>query len=169
MTMLNIEIKSVLRDRTAMERRLEEVGAEHTVVLRQRDTFYAVPTGWLKLREIAGEPAELISYERPTDSAQARASAYSRQVLEDVEGWKALLGRVLPVDVVVQKERTLWMLDHTRIHLDRVEDLGDYIELETAVGEIGEEDARAECDRVIELLALDRGEFLSLPYRDLLG
>ncbi len=166
--MQNIEIKSVLPDRPRIERRLAELGAEQTVVLRQRDTFYSVSKGWLKLREIAGEPSELISYERSTDSAGARKSEYSRAVLEDVELWKWLIGRVLPVEVVVQKERTLWILEHTRVHLDRVVDLGDYLELETAVFEIGADEAKAECERIIDDLALDRAQFLSQPYRDLL-
>lgn len=166
--MRNIEIKCVLSDRRAVEARLAELGAEEVWVARQRDTFYTVPRGWLKLREHEGGEAELIAYARATDTSGPRASDFERAVIDDVQLWKRLLAKALPVDIVVQKERTLWMYRHTRVHLDRVEDLGDYLELETLVGEIEEDEARAENEAVIEALALDRDSFLAVPYRDLL-
>ena len=166
--MRNIEIKCVLDDRQAIEARLEELGADRVWVARQRDTFYAVTHGWLKLREHEGGEAELIAYVRATDTSEPRASDFERAVIDDVELWKRLLGMALTVDVVVQKERTLWMHRHTRVHLDRVEDLGDYLELETLIGEIDEDEARAENEAIIETLALDRGSFLAVPYRELL-
>ena len=166
--MRNIEIKCVLTGRQAIEKRLEELGAELVWVARQRDTFYAVTHGWLKLREHEGGDAELIGYVRATDTSAPRPSDFERVVIEDSEQWKRLLGKVLEVDAVVQKERTLWMHRHTRVHLDRVEDLGDYLELETLVDEIDEVEARAENEALIAALELDRGAFLAVPYRDLL-
>ena len=68
----------------------------------------------------------------------------------------------------MQKERTFWQHGHTRVHLDRVEDLGDYVELETACDVIGEDAARAEAQALIAALALDPADFVPLPYRDLL-
>lgn len=166
--MRNIEIKCVLGDRQAIEERLASLGAELVWVARQRDTFYAVPHGWLKLREHEGGQAELIAYARPTDTSEPRFSEYERGMIEDAELWKRLLGRALDVEVVVEKERTLWSYRRTRVHLDRVEDLGDYLELETVVEGVDGEQARAEGEAVIEALELDRKEFLAASYRDLL-
>ncbi len=164
-----MEIKCPLADREVVEDRLEAIGAGWHWTRRQIDTFFAVPTGWLKLREPDGANPELISYRRPTDHAGPRTSEYDVLPIDDPDLVKRLLSRVLPVDGVVEKTRTLWVHAHTRIHLDRVVGLGNYIELETVVDGIGEEDARAEADRLIDALALPRDAFLAVPYRDLLA
>ena len=132
------------------------------------DTFYAVPRGWLKLREAEDPDAELISYER-AERAGVLTSEYHRQPCPDVEGWRALLGHVLEAEAVVRKQRTLLLWQHTRIHLDRVEGLGDFVELETVVDGISEEEGRAESLAVRHALELDPATFLSVPYRALLA
>lgn len=168
--MQNIEIKTPLRDREKAERRLQALGARQMWTRPQVDTFFRVvsPSGWLKLRESEGRPPELISYERSTGSAAPRPSDYDVIVIKGPEAWKRLLGRVLPVEAVVEKERTLWIYEHTRVHLDRVRGLGEFLELETVVDDIPLEEARAETARLVETLALDPEEFISRPYKDLL-
>jgi len=166
--MENIEIKTPLEDRAAAERRLRALGAREMGAIGQRDTFFDVPRGWLKLREQEGRPPELIAYLRSTQDAGPRPSQYDVRILDDAPSWKRLLGRVLPVDGVVEKTRTLWIHGHTRIHLDRVAGLGEFLELETMVEGITLQEAQAEAGRLVEALGLDRGAFLSRPYRDLL-
>ena len=169
--MQNIEVKSPLHDPEKTEIRLCALGARKMWTRRQVDTFFRVPSesGWLKLRESEGRPAELISYERSTGYAGPRPSNYDIVIVKDPPTWKRLLGRVVPVEIVVEKERTLWIYEHTRIHLDRVQDLGQFIELETVVDERSFEEARAETERVVEALALDAAEVLAVPYKDLIG
>jgi predicted adenylyl cyclase CyaB len=164
----NIEVKCRLRDRAAIEDRLESLGAVWTWTRRQRDTFFTVPRGWLKLREVEGATAELISYVRPTDDAGPRASEYDVLSVPDPDLVQRLLGRVLAPDAVVVKVRTLWLLEHTRIHLDRVDGLGDWLELETVVDGITPAEGEAESRRMVETLGLDEGDFVAVPYRDLL-
>lgn len=166
--MQNIEIKCPLPERARVERRLREMGAEPRWTRRQRDTFFAVPEGWLKLREAEGVLPELIAYRRSTDTDGPRPSDYVRARLEDAELWKELLAVVLPRETVVEKERTLWRAGRTRVHLDRVRGLGEFLELETAADEVGEREARRECDELIAALELDRASFLAVPYRALL-
>lgn len=166
--MQNIEVKARLHDRAKAERRLEALGARRLWSRRQKDTFFAVPMGWLKLREAEERPSELISYLRSTESAGPRASDYDVIVVKDPPTWKRLLGRVLPVDKVVEKERTLWIYEQTRIHLDRVDGLGEFLELETVVESLDPSAARAENERVVRALALDPADFLAMPYRDLI-
>ncbi len=166
--MRNIEIKTPLHARADVERRLEALGARRSWVRRQKDTFFGVPRGWLKLREVEGAMAELIAYRRVDDPAGFKTSHYDIEAVRDAAAWKRLLGRVLALDAVVEKERTLWFYEHTRIHLDRVVGLGDYLELETVVRDIDADAARAETGQVIEALALCPGEFISVRYRDLL-
>ncbi len=166
--MQNIEIKAHLRDRENVERRLEAMGAQRMWCRRQKDTFFKVAQGWLKLREVPDEMPEIISYRRSTEDANPRSSEYDVVAVQDTKTWMRLLSRVLPLDKVVDKERTLWVYEHTRIHLDRVANLGDYLELETVVVDLEPEEARTETERIIYVLALDRKDFISLPYRDLL-
>lgn len=165
----NIEIKAPLRDRNRVEAKLAALGARRLWTLRQRDTFFGVEKGWLKVREVEGRPGELISYRRSTEDAGPRTSEYDVIVVGDAGACLRLLGRVLPVEKVVAKERTLWIYEHTRVHLDRVEKLGDFIELETVVEGTSLGEARAESERVADTLGLRPEEYIAVPYRDLPG
>lgn len=166
--MHNVEIKSRTDRLARVRERAEALGAEWQWSRAQRDTFYGVPRGWLKLRESDPEVAELISYTRATDRSGPRLSAYDVAPLDDAGRWHRLLGRVLEVEAVVEKQRELWIWRHTRIHLDQVRGLGEFVELETVVRDITAEEAEAETHRVIEALALDPAQFLAVPYRELL-
>ena len=166
--MQNIEIKTPIACFEKTEERLESMGAEKVWRRQQSDTFFDVPQGWLKLREADQAKPQMISYVRTTESSAPRPSSYDLIQLDDAEAWKNLLGRVLPMDCVVTKKRTLWIWKHTRIHLDQVEFLGNYLELETVVDGISLAEAEAEANQVIELLNLNRMEFISIPYREML-
>jgi predicted adenylyl cyclase CyaB len=165
--MQNIEVKVRLHDRANVERRLAALGARKMWTLRQKDTFFAVRMGWLKLRETDGRPPEVISYRRSTGHVGPRASDYDVLLVDDAAAWIRLLGRVLPVDKVIEKERTLWIYDHTRVHLDQVDGLGEFLELETVVEALDPAAARAETSRIADVLGLDPADFVAAPYRDL--
>ncbi|MDP7033741.1 MAG: class IV adenylate cyclase [Planctomycetota bacterium] len=165
----NIEIKAPLPNRDLTETRLRELGARVCWTRTQVDTFYDVPHGWLKIRETSESGSELISYVRPIDSAAPRVSDYDVLPIEPTATWKRLLERVLPVTAQVKKERTLWMYKNTRIHLDQVRKLGQFLELETLVGTRSPEEARRETDSILRALELDSTTFLAVPYLDLLS
>lgn len=164
---INIEVKSRLRDRSALEVRLLALGAQEEWRRRQVDTFWRVERGWMKLREEAGR-AELITYVRDQGSSAPRPSDYDVLPVDDVPAWKRALGRVLDVEAVVEKERTLWLWSHTRVHLDRVDGLGDFVELETVSRGISVTEAEAEAAHVVRELALERSDFIPSPYKVLL-
>jgi predicted adenylyl cyclase CyaB len=107
----------------------ESLGAECQDVLMQCDTYFHVPQGRLKLREEQGATSHLISYVR-SDQSEPRESRYRIVEVEHPEELKAALTEVLGVKVVVEKRRQLFLWQGVRIHLDRVERLGDFIELE---------------------------------------
>ncbi len=109
------------------------LGAAERGVLDQRDTYFRVPHGRLKLRE-EGASAQLIAYERPDQAAQ-RESSYRIVAVEEAEELKAALAAALGVSVTVAKERRLFLWEGVRIHLDKVKGLGDFIELEAVIGE----------------------------------
>lgn len=164
--MQNIEIKSRLADPETMERKVLELGADFVWSRQQRDTFYRVSSGYLKLREAGGETAELIAYTRAPGS-DPRPSHYEIAVVADPAGLARVLARSLGVRAVVNKTRRLFQWRHTRIHLDDVDGLGWFLELETVVTGISGAEAEAETRVLIAKLALDPREFLDRPYVEL--
>ena len=142
--------------------------AEDGGTLTQRDTYFVVPRGWLKLREEAGAEAHLIAYERP-DLAGKRESRYRIVAVPDPEEMREALASVLGVRIVVAKERRLFLREGVRIHLDRVDDLGDFIEFE-GVAE-GEEDLGRFEALLADLrmaFAIKDADLLAASYSDLL-
>jgi len=162
----NIEIKAPVADVAALTARIEALGARREWTHRQRDVFFRVPTGYLKLRSVEGHPGELIAYVRAAGTGP-RPSDYDIARVDDPATLERVLAQSLGLRGTVAKTRTLFLWRHTRIHLDRVEGLGDFMELETVVEGISEEAARAEAAAAIEALALDPAAFLDRPYLEM--
>ncbi len=72
------------------------------------------------------------------------------------------------VEVIVEKERNLYIYKNTRIHLDNVKKLGAYLELETVVKDITKEEAIREFEDVVNFLNLNLSVQIKKSYRDLL-
>lgn len=140
---------------------------------RQVDRYFAVPEGRLKLRVIAydTEPsrAELIAYRRP-DAAGSRWSAYRITPLapDVANDLTATLAHVLPAVAEVRKRREIAIWRSTRIHLDDVEGLGPFVELETVLADREEARAEAEHREVIERLGLAAWPVEATSYSDML-
>jgi predicted adenylyl cyclase CyaB len=162
----NLELKTRLDDPQAALRRARELGAELWGDLRQTDTYFNVPKGRLKLRETAGLQAELIAYERGEEAAD-RASDYEIARTPDPAPLLDVLTRALGVIAVVRKRRTLVTLDTARIHIDNVEKLGSFLEIEVAVGE-DEAAARARFDSLLVGLGYTPEDGIRASYLDLL-
>jgi homotetrameric cytidine deaminase len=154
----NLEIKARDADPSRSLERALALGAEDRGEIEQRDTYFARATGRLKLREQTPGDAELIQYRRPDESGP-RVSQY--RIVPAPEGLKEALEATLGVLVVVEKRRRLLLADHVRIHLDRVEGLGDFIELEA----VGDEDSAAIDSLRVKL---EIGEPIAGSYSDLL-
>ena len=131
----NVELKALDPDPARSLERALALGAEDRGVIVQRDTYFRVRHGRLKLREEEPGEAHLIAYSRP-DAAEVRVSSYRVVPVADPAGMRAALGETNGVDVVVEKRRRLLLWETVRIHLDEVEGLGSFLELE-AVAEPG--------------------------------
>jgi adenylate cyclase class 2 len=133
---LNLELKA--RD-TDPERSLatcKNLGAEDHGILLQKDTYFHVTRGRLKLRRQNDGNAQLIAYERPNLTGR-RESHYRIVEVNDVSELEAALAGVLDIAAVVKKTRRLFVFDGVRIHLDQVEGLGRFIEFEGVASENG--------------------------------
>jgi predicted adenylyl cyclase CyaB len=165
----NIEIKARIASVEALLPRARALAGGTPELIVQDDSFFNVPQGRLKLREFADGSAELIHYHR-ADSAEAKASDYVRVPVPDAAALRAALARALGMQGRVQKQRWLLTVGATRIHLDRVEGLGDFMELEVVLRE-GQSDAEgsATAEALMRELGLADAERLAGAYLDLLA
>jgi homotetrameric cytidine deaminase len=165
----NVELKARDRDPARSLQRALALGAEDHGELRQRDTYFATSRGRLKLREQEPGGAELIAYERD-DAAEARESRYRLAPVADGAALREALDEALGRTVVVAKRRRLLLWEGVRIHLDEVEGLGSFVELE-GVAEPGS-DLGAEGERVATLraeLGIADRDLVATGYADLLA
>ena len=135
--------------------------------MKQLDTYFNVPQGRLKLREINTDEAELIYYER-SDLAESRYSNYQICDIPEPVAFKGIATMAWGVKGVVEKQRELWMFGDTRIHLDEVKDLGQFVELETVIREQTETEAQAEHQLVKNALGIKEEDLVSVSYSDLI-
>ncbi|WCB92493.1 Cytidine deaminase [Baekduia alba] len=154
----NVELKARDQDPESTLRAALAHGAQDHGVLQQVDTYFAAREGRLKLREERRDGAEpeatLIAYAR-ADAAAARTSAYHLVDVPDPGALTAALDAALGTVVVVQKLRRLLLWEDVRIHLDEVQDLGTFVELEAvapADSDLGDEHRKvAELRAVLKL------------------
>jgi predicted adenylyl cyclase CyaB len=163
----NIEIKARIDRVETLLPRARSLADVEPVVIDQDDTFFNVPHGRLKLRQFADGTAELIHYERP-DTGEAKASDYVRVPVPDPAALREALARACGVRGRVRKRRWLLLAGQTRIHIDRVESLGDYMELEVVLRE-GQSDAEGEriAEALMQQLGLADAPRLAGAYLDL--
>ena len=167
--MRNVQLKERCPDLEGVRARAERLGAGYAGTFSQRDTFFVSGgLGRLKLREPDDGPAELIAYRR-ADLAAARSSDYDIYPVADPDRLRAVLTAALGEAGVVEKRRRLYLLDRTRIHLDQVRELGDFVELETVLGGAPEADAQAELARIAAGLEIRRETLVAVAYVDLLA
>ncbi|XP_045130207.1 adenylate cyclase CyaB-like isoform X1 [Portunus trituberculatus] len=133
----NTEIKARVHDVAKLHKIAAELSQSSGEVLHQEDTFFNAQQGRLKLRVIKDKKEELIYYERP-DQEGPKCSDYvkvDRKAGELSGDIKLLLSRSLGIKGSVKKTRTLYMVGQTRIHVDKVENLGDFMELEVMLND----------------------------------
>ena len=131
---VNIEIKSRVRDPARIKILAEALTCAAGERIEQEDVFFVVPRGRLKLRILSTISAELIYYERE-DHAGPKESRYVISRTSEPESLRNVLEKSLGVRGIVRKKRSLYQIDQTRIHLDEVEGLGSFAELEVVMKE----------------------------------
>lgn len=164
--MRNVELKFRCADLGVIRLRAEALGAEDRGGLSQWDSFFAAPLGRLKLRDFGDGRGELIAYRRP-DSTEARGSDYLLANVTDPDALRGVLSFGLGDAGAVRKQRRLFLWRHTRIHLDLVEGLGEFVELETVIVEQSEAAAHEELRWVVDALGLRDEDRIARAYVDL--
>jgi predicted adenylyl cyclase CyaB len=165
----NVEIKARIPSVDALVPRVQALADQGPFEIRQDDTYFVCAAGKLKLRMFAEGQGELIYYRRanqlgPKESFYLRSPTTAPDVLR--ESLTLACGQVGRV----QKHRTLFLAGRTRIHLDRVSKLGDFLELEVVLeeGEPTEAGVR-EAHGLLDRLGIARSQLIEGGYLDLLG
>jgi homotetrameric cytidine deaminase len=166
--MRNVELKA--RDPESA-RTLElalALGASDEGEIFQRDTYFGASRARVKLREQTPGDDELIAYRRPDDD-DARVSEYLRVAVPDATALREALDAAYGTRVVVAKKRRLLLWQDVRIHLDEVDGLGSYLELEALAPQEGDLDAASEkVERLRGELKIEDADLVAGSYSDLL-
>jgi len=164
----NIEIKAHARDFGEIRSRAEKLSDTPVEVIPQEDIFFNTPQGRLKLRILAPDRGELIYYTRP-DQEGPKRSDYHIARTSDPENLKRVLELAYGIRGIVKKTRYLYLVGQTRVHLDDVKGLGQFMELEVVMKD-GQDDAEGEtiADKLMSSLGVERSDLIEGAYMDLL-
>lgn len=165
----NVEIKAYIDSIAAVLPKALMVATAAPVEIQQDDTFFQCANGRLKLRAFDAQRGELIFYSR-ANQAGPKESFYlistttqPQQLREVLAAAHGVVGRVI-------KHRTLVIAGRTRIHLDRVENLGEFLELEVVLedGETSEAGMK-EAYALMQQLGVGEEQLIEGAYVDLLA
>ena len=165
----NVEIKARISSVDALVPIAAALAGDGPTEIEQDDTFFRCDTGRLKLRDFLDGSGELIFYRR-ADQAGPKESFYLRSVTSTPGTLRDALSLAYGQAGRVVKHRTLFLVGRTRVHLDRVERLGDFLELEVVLdeGEPSEAGVR-EAHAIMRQLGVEAHRLIEGAYVDLLG
>jgi len=165
----NIEVKAHVLNRDALIEPAQQLAGAEGIDIEQDDTFFRCAAGRLKLRTFSAEHGQLIFYQRP-DAAGPSASFYTATVTTDPDGLRQALTLAYGTAGRVRKHRVLVVAGRTRIHLDRVEGLGDFVELEVAIDDPADARAAAtETEEIMSALGIEPAQLVPTAYVDLIN
>ncbi len=165
----NVEIKARVESLSALVPLVDEIATEGPTQISQDDTFFPCRSGRLKLREFSADSGELIFYRR-SDVAGPKESFYVITRTTEPGLLRETLNYAYGVVGRVKKERTLYLVGRTRVHLDRVNGLGEFFELEVVLAEDESiETGEAVARRLLVELQISDLQLVELAYVDLLA
>jgi predicted adenylyl cyclase CyaB len=165
----NVEIKAVLQNRDAIVTAASIKSDSVPEMISQHDFFFRCGAGRLKLRVFEPDCGELIQYDRE-DLAGPRTSRYQIAYTSTPEILLNILTRTLGLIGEVRKTRILFLIGQTRVHIDTVEGLGDFLELEVVLRpEQSESDGRRIAEELLAEFGIKNDQLIAKAYVDLLA
>lgn len=128
----NVEIKARIENVAVLTPRVAAIASEGPLEIAQDDTFFTCGNGRLKLRAFSIDAGELIFYKR-ANQAGPKESFFIRSPTTSPETLRESLSLAYGQIGRIRKYRTLFLVGRTRVHLDRVEGLGHFLELEVVL------------------------------------
>ncbi len=168
MSHINIEFKAKAKDIVVLEEKLKTllptfIGEDH-----QKDTYYDVNIGRLKLREGNIENA-LIWYSRENIAGAKQSDILLYKHTPD-EALKTILEKLHGIKIIVDKKRRIYFVENVKFHFDRVEGLGTFVEVEAidSDGTIGIEKLKEQCDYYSNFFDIQQQDFMEVSYSDMM-
>ncbi|XP_066145735.1 uncharacterized protein [Euwallacea fornicatus] len=171
--MRNIEIKAKVTNLSHLLQQAKNLSQSEPTLISQHDTFYNCTTGRLKLRRLLKSGSgELIFYDRP-DTEGPKLSSYEKTNLSNNDQLSSLhnvLAKALGIKSEVKKNRHLFLVGQTRVHIDEVESLGNFMELEVCLNsDQSEKDGEKIAYDLMAKLGVSEKDLISGAYADLLA
>ncbi|MBT8378008.1 MAG: class IV adenylate cyclase [Ignavibacteria bacterium] len=168
MSHINIEIKAISNNQEKIRAFLKSKHADFKGVDHQIDTYYNVAFGRLKLREGKIEH-HLIHYNRENvrGPKQSNVILYKPNLESNL---KAVLTKALGILTIVDKKREIYFINNVKFHLDNVNGLGTFVEIEAidSDGSIGKEKLNEQCNYYLGLFEIKKEDLIAESYSDLL-
>jgi len=167
MRVINVEIKARCSTPERARAVLSQRQARFAGFDAQVDTYFRVAEGRLKLRE--GNIENTLIYYRRPDQSGPKTSDVVLHKTQPASGLKEILVAALGVLVAVRKQREIYYLDNVKIHIDQVERLGEFVEIEAAGDENADRDALlGQCRELMEAFGIRQEELVAESYSDLI-
>jgi len=164
-----VELKARISSVGTLRKKLEAMGARYIGTYRQVDTYFYVPRGRLKLREVEGtKETQLIYYEREDVAEPKRSKVFILEV-DQLASLQRLVELVLKKRAVVDKKREIYHYKGTQVHLDTVKNLGTFIEFERKTGRsiTGANRDRKALEELMQILGVRPGDLVKGSYSDM--
>lgn len=165
----NIEIKAIIDDLQVIEEKVKKIATQFIGIDKQTDTYFITSSGRFKLRESEIDGSYLIPYLRPNDLFSKR-SEYEKISVQNSTKTKYLFEKLLGIRCIVKKIRKIYLYENVRIHLDDVNQLGYFIELE-AIYDGSSETEKAEIQKVeclMNALSINKEKLVAESYENLI-
>ena len=163
-----VELKAKIDNIDKVREKILKLNAEFIGKFHQIDTYFNVPKGRLKLREVEGKPyAQLIYYERENIAAPKKSEVFILEI-SNPEEFKEKTKKILGVKSIVDKVREVYVYRETKIHLDSVKRLGYFIEFEKETSDLEIENCRKFLEKLMEKLKIKRENLIELSYGELI-
>ncbi len=168
--MKNLEAKFRLLNHAEAQARAAALGYVRRATLNQRDTFFQVANGKLKLREENGGAVMIFYRRRNGESGPLMISDYEIVPVADPARMLRILEDSLGAIAVVEKVRILMTRDNVRLHLDRVANLGQFGEIEAVIADGDDpERSRGAVDEILATLGVGHADLIDVSYFELLA
>ena len=162
-----VEVKALCSDLDRIKNILQSRDARFIGLDHQIDTYFHTHHGRLKLREGTIE-RNLIHYDRGNERGPKQSNVLLFKV-EPHSALKDILARSLGIRSVVDKQREIYFIENVKFHLDRVQSLGTFVEVEAidTAGTLGLGELKAQCQLYVELFGIHEEDFISDSYGDM--
>jgi len=165
--LIDVEIKARCENQKFIRDILKSKGARFAGIDNQTDIYFKSNTGRLKLRKGNIEQS-LVYYERENIKG-IKPSEFILYKTQDVPALEKILRKSLSVLIEVHKTREMYFIENIKFNIDRVQKLGNFIEIEAMTEK---EEEINQLKKIVfdymKLFKITDNDLQSLSYSDLL-